>query len=424
MTVATIAASFTALPIWVPRAVSVGGLNLNVYEAFLILAAAGWLLYGKSRRNTDLTAAFLAGFLVLAALISVLAQMPAAAVIFETRRLLVLAVAIFVAGRAWGTADRVYLRAIGAVLWVSAVITILASATGLDLGQRALAASLEYGDELAATRLLTEATYLGVAVLSACLCLFLASNLSKRAAVGLVLPAVLVVLLSFSRNPLLSLGVAAVVALISAPTFATLIRALKLALIAGATLLVVWGTSLLDPGGPVERWLSSQFLGFADRVIGGLSSDALSADSSALYRAQQETPYLVLAFQQSPVFGHGFGFEYKPDFTGRRYASAEIAVAASRYAHHFFLWMLVKTGLVGLLAFLTLTLIPALRALGRRTPAMVTALAAALLGMFAQSFVAPMPIGTPTCLLFGALVGAVAAGLPQRQRGTRVARAG
>lgn len=410
-TMATLVAAFVTLPVWIPRTVAAVGLTFQVYEVLLLLAALAWLLSGKRNRATDNTAFIALVLLVTAFGLSYLARLELSAIIFETRRLVVLAIAVFVAGRAFRTIGARYVQVLSATLWFSLALTLFASLTDLDLGQRVLAASLEYGDASAAVRLITDATYPSVAVLTTCICLYLMGRLPTAMWGALVLPAFLIVLLSFSRNPLISLAFGVAVAIWHSPSVATAARAIRLIVLTGLAVAVAWLFALLDSGGPIAHWLSAQTAGFTDRVLGGLSAQALATDSSTLYRTDQENPYLETAFWQSPLIGHGFGFEYKPAFTGRYYASEEIAIQASRYAHQFYLWLAVKTGLVGLAMFLFLALRPALRALRRNTPHLTTAFASALLGMMAQSFFAPMPVGSPTSLLFGALLGFVVAGV-------------
>lgn len=410
MTGASIVLAFTALPLGVPRVVAVGGFALHLYEVTLLLAALAWLIRGNRSRSTDLTALVFLLLLGAASAISFLAGLGTSAIISDVRYLAMVPVAVFVAGRTWNAGAGGYVKLLTWVLWVSAVITMLASVTGLDLGQRQMGASLDIGDVSAASRLITEATYPAVAVIAVCLYLYLTGNLARGAGVALVVPSALIVLLSFSRNPLLSFAVAGLLAVLRAPSAALFARLVKLILAATAALLVVWGLAALDPGGAMSVWFDNQVTGMVNRVIEGISLDALSLDGSTQYRTQQENPYLWAAFQQSPILGHGFGYEYKPAFTGRYFATDEIAAGASRYAHMFYGWITVKTGLIGLTAFLIMAVfIPLSRALRRGATPIATALGAALLGMLVQSFVAPMPIGSPTSVLFGALLGLVLA---------------
>ncbi|WIB16066.1 O-antigen ligase family protein [Curtobacterium sp. MCPF17_050] len=410
ITVLTFASAFTALPTSIPRALPIAGISVELYEILAVFAAAGLLLRTRKQKVTDSSSAVLAVLLVSASILSLATNTNAVYILYDGRRLFVLAIAIFVAGRAaWqiSQAPRVYLRVLTAMMWISAALTALASTTGLDLGQRSLTASLEPGDDGSAVRLITSSTYLAVVVLCVCLYLYLRGALPSTAVVSLVLPSALIVALSFSRNPILALAVAAAAGLLHSRGAQSASRVARGLAISATALASLWALGLLDPSGGLNNWLTQQLSGLVDRVFAGSTGDALSTDKSTLYRTQQEDPYLWEAIRNSPFWGHGLGSPYKPEFTGRRYATPEIATAASRYAHNFFLWMTAKTGLLGLLIFLACTLRPT-SSLFRpsSTPVFATALGAALLGMFMQSWVAPMPNGTPTALLFGALVGA------------------
>lgn len=406
-TTATLVIAFTALPDFIPRTVAVGGLSVRLYEITLLIAVVAWSCRRRCR-GSDGVALLLMLLLGAGCLVSRLAGHSVTAILADTRLLVLVPLAVFVAGRAWNAEVKPnYVRWLSIVLWVSAVTTLIASTTGLSLGQRQLEASLDLRDAQAATRLVTEATYPAVAVLSACLCLYLLGRLPVASRFALVVPAGLIVLLSFSRNPLLSLAVAAAVAVLVAPAAATLTRALKVAISLLVAAGMAWALSRLDPSGGVAAWFDSQIAGLTTRVLDGLTPDALAQDGSTQYRTAQENPYLLAAIQASPILGHGFGYEYKSGFTGRYFASAEELALASQYAHNFYLWLPVKIGLAGTTAFLLLVVPRILRAFRAGTEASTVALAAAMLGLLVQSTVAPMPIGSPTSVLFGGLLGLV-----------------
>lgn len=126
--------------------------------------------------------------------------------------------------------------------------------------------------------------------------------------------------------------------------------------------------------------------------------------------------------QKSPLWGNGFGYAYKPINTGR--ALSDKSENLQCYAHNFYLWLLVKAGPVGFLLFLVpiaRVLVAALRGSGH--VALTTGALAA--GLLAVSFVAPMPLGSPTAVLLGLVTGACAGSIPVYGRnGSRWTRNG
>jgi O-antigen ligase len=129
----------------------------------------------------------------------------------------------------------------------------------------------------------------------------------------------------------------------------------------------------------------------------------LAHDDSANYR-ERELTNLEIAVSKAPVLGHGFGFAYQPPqgkagtFWGDR---------APYYSHNFYWWTLAKTGIIGLGLALFAMLAPLAGALTQRySGPQVAAAAASLAGLLAVSWVAPLPIDSPTSLLIGAALGA------------------
>jgi len=177
----------------------------------------------------------------------------------------------------------------------------------------------------------------------------------------------------------------------------------SVALVGGTVLvfvaLVAVGPTLASlPGG---AWINLQVTSYGDRVLSGLSAEAQAADSSIQYRDIEDV-YLLEAVRTSPVVGHGFGYAYKPP-SGQ---SDFLLNYAPYYAHNFYLWLLAKTGVLGGVLFAFVVIPPLLRVLRSASNAALAA-AAGLASMLAVSFVAPIPLGGASSILFGALVGFV-----------------
>nr|WP_244637168.1 O-antigen ligase family protein [Frigoribacterium sp. CFBP 13712] len=214
------------------------------------------------------------------------------------------------------------------------------------------------------------------------------------------IPSLIIVTLSFSRNALLALAVAVLVGLLSSRrikpflvAFVSLVGVVSLAF-----LLSVAAPVLADlPGG---TFVNNQVASYTERVVGGLRPDALASDSSIQFR-EFEARYLSLAFSERPAIGHGFGYAYKPSLT----ANAFQEDYAPYYSHNFPFWVLVKSGIVGALLFFLPVVMVTLRLL-RTSSVILLAAATPLISYVVISFVAPVPLGTTSCMLFGLALGA------------------
>jgi hypothetical protein len=327
-------------------------------------------------------------------------------VISDVRPLTYLIASVVIGGSVIGSQLMVPLiRTLVGVLWFSAAMTMLASATGFAVGGRTEQAA-PYGAVVAAdeaTRLLTPATFLAVVVLCAALAALIRGG--ARVPWYLVVPSIPIVVLAFSRNHLLALATAAIFAFIASRGLGSTIPKSIGFLVASALTLgaLTYGQGFVStlPGG---GYIVKQVDGFSSRVVEGVSSQALSRDSSAQYRFVQENDRIRPWVERSPFLGWGFGKAYKPPAAGDEFSMKQ----APYYAHNYYWWLLLKSGAAGLVAFLLLTAGPALRVLRRPDPWAVL-VAAPVVGLLSASFFAPMANGSPTSALLGALVGMTAA---------------
>lgn len=401
---ATLILSCTALPASLPSAFNVSGFNIPVYEITLAIAFVIALRVGidrYTRRNLGI----LSAWLVIGTVIGLLAGASAIRIIGDIRNPLQMVTAFVVAAAFVNTPiSRECAEVMKWVLWLSSVLILLASTTGLKLAGRSEAAALG-GAISDVTRYLTAATFPALATLCVCVSLALLGNRPLSTTWMWTVPSVLILVMAFSRNHLLALGVVILATLLSIRNARPFMRASAgvLMTMAGLILVVFVTTSSQMSDIPGMAWLGSQIDGYTARVVEGVSSEALRKDPSALYR-ERENDSIKASIEQSPILGHGFGYAYQGPASNMGTWGQE---KAPYYAHNFYLWAMVKTGVIGLLFVLAAIAFPILRAISRPLRSFEIALAATAAGMLAVSFVAPMPLGSPTAVILGALVGAV-----------------
>jgi O-antigen ligase len=405
--------AFTALPVALSPTVAVGGYHVSPFEPLLLLSALYVFAYYRPPRTVLYVTIGFATLVIGWSLYGKLSGNGFSDIVREAKPGINLILGLLIAGGILHTdIARKCWKLLPWTLWVSAGFSVLASASGLELAGRIGEASLALpGDSSDASRLLTPATYLAAATLYIVLSLGITKRERPRDLLNVTIPAAIIVLLSFSRNHILGFGVAAVFAVLT-------IRNLRLltTLIPRVVTTVLW-TSLVVlllvfslSALPKSNWARAQADGYSGRVLEGLSSEARKDDPSVQFRVREDK-LLVASFEKKPVLGHGLGYAYKPP-EGK--PGEFIHDQAPFYAHNYYLWLLVKVGILGLLIFLAVTLIPLLQVL--RKPSTIGVAAGSCLAAFlAISFVAPLPGGTPTSLLFGAILGVLTASLSARR---------
>lgn len=405
--------AFTALPAFIPIQFDVAGITVRAHEPFVLFAVIYSMVKFKASRRLNLITLAFACVVAIGFVVAFAEQNAGGKILYDARPLAEGAAMVFVAVRVLGTEiAQTALRVTKWVLWVSAAVVLAGGVLGIQVGGRTEEASLAdpYGTSGAATRLLTNATFPALAVICAVAALVIARRATLRTTWVYSVPALLITILSFSRNSILAVAVAILFAVVASRTTSAALRAFGVVLVtvgAFACLIVLNPVLATLPGGD---FVNTQVTSYSTRVIGGLSSNVQATDSSVLFRASEDA-WLLRGIVSSPVFGHGFGFAYKPSAG----TSSFTLDYAPYYAHNFYLWLGVKTGLAGVLMFILSVAGPLLRAL--RHPSTTTfSVAAALVGLLAASYVAPTPIGSTSSILFGTLVGALACAT---ERGSR-----
>lgn len=407
----TVLLAYTAFPAAIPRSVGVGGLSAYLYEITLVASLVFALARRPPRRRTDALGAIVLLVTAISALLGYVAGNPLNPAMNDARGLVIVGLSIIIAGRVFGHPEAAKtVRVFKWVLWFSAAM-VTAGQFGLPLHGASEDAGLSFaggGDRAlsGAERFLTSATHASLATVCIAIALIITNRARLRTVAPWLVPALVVVFFSFSRNSILAIAVAVVFALVSSQQFRSFVTA-------GATFvgggLIIWAVYALatasSADGPLG-WLAVQINAYANRVVEGIDPSVISVDTSAQYR-NKESELLVASWQQAPIFGHGMGYAYRipvgaPDsFT---------ATSGIYYAHNFYLWLAVKAGLIGVAIIVTVFVIPLLRRMGE-APSAVAGSAAALAGLLVGSWVAPFPLGfeSASSMLMGALLGVTAA---------------
>ncbi len=391
---------------------AVGPLTVLPYEILLVLAIVVLLRTATPTFN-ELVPGILFVVTVLAfAGIGVLAGNDMVRLVREAQNMLemvagfVLALLIVRAGY-----TRQAVRTIGFVLWFSSGMLVLASVGILNVAGREddLQKEIGVGD---AVRVLSATQIPSMAVLCSLLLGVLIGRVRVVHLLGLGVPALLIQLLSCTRAVLIVLAVAAIITVVAMRTRAVVQR--FAALTVGSLVMifaVVPALLVLLSGTAAGAWLSSQVDAYAVRVFGGVTSDALASDTSALAR-WHENANLRGAFAESPLLGHGLGFAYQLPFG--KISEFSATTLGTTYAHNFHLLLLVKAGIVGMTAFALFVLAPVVIAM-RSSSDIARSAAALAVGMAAACFVDPMPIESPSSMVLGATLG-VALGFARTSR--------
>jgi O-antigen ligase len=415
----------TALPDFVPSSFAIGTVQFQVYQPFLVVYAiytgvclrnaAGWHNRPKMVREVAAAMVLFAAALCVAAGYGIFHGYALVRVVGDVRNTFelflgaVVGAMIFITGEAAGL-----LKTLKASLWISAVVEVLAAVGIFSVNGRTEAAqlwsvgggTLDGGDVNSATRLLTPATALSVAVICFCVVLTTSTRMKISRALPFVLPALAICFLSYSRNQLVALAVAIVFVGVSAARTGRLFPLVRRVTGGGLALgLSIVCLAWIGSADADQSWLDNQMSAYVSRVIDGFDADALQADSSVQDRALEDS-YMLAAIADQPIFGVGLGYEYKPA-TGNL-SDFSATPEGRAYAHNFYLWTWMKGGLLALAAFLAVVLLAIRLSLSKVNGSHALPGAGAVVAAFSViSVVSPVPTGSPGALLFGVAIGAV-----------------
>lgn len=408
---ALIILAFTSVPVGIPTAFSISGIQFRIYEPVLLIAAIIAVVKYRAPEYRVPGAVAIGSVLLGGALLGLVSPNPDIRVMTDVRPLVSFYLAYLIAAKMIRTGQfQSLLRVVPFVLWVSAATTTAASMFGFNIANMQAEAA---GSTDAAARLIGPATYLAVAVLCGLIALYIAGKIRLRNFWMYWVPALPLITLTFSRNILIALGAATVFAVLASLSTPAIVRTLRLILGVAVVAFLSYAMTSILAGWPGTTWLRAQFDGYLDRVVGGIGSDAIARDGSAQFRVEQENAYLIPEIEQRPFWGNGFGYAYKPLNTGR--SISEKSEYLRYYAHNFYLWLLVKVGLVGSFLFFFPVFSGLVGAI-RRKGSVAIATGAATVGFLGISVVAPMPLGNPTSVVFGIAAGACVASVSYRKR--------
>ncbi|WP_082133075.1 O-antigen ligase family protein [Mycolicibacterium obuense] len=405
---ATIAAlatfsAFASLPDSVHVGKVFGPIGFDIQDVLVIFAILALLLKVKLRISDIQPAASFTVVILLGLVIGISTGNELSRNLGEVKNLFI-AVSGFLLGALVVHANllRQTIRAFGAILWFSAAMVLVSSASGLRLAGRN--ETLEGGAGDTATRILTNTQTPALIAMTALVVLTVIGRIGSKPWLFYGTPAAVILLLGFSRNTLLALAIGAALSLLFTFSWQSVRRITAMTIAGLACASFSAGALYLLQGSASANWANGQLRGYFDRVFEGTSTDALSKDPSTLYRLR-ENDNLIQAFWEAPLFGHGFGYAYQPPIGASGFFAA---IDGPYYAHNFYLWILVKAGVIGFVGFACFALPPAVRAArdGRTFP---RAAGIVSISMLIICLVNPLPLGSANSLALGLMLGCAAA---------------
>lgn len=410
--------AFAALPAGLHVGKVVGPGVINAYQVALLLAICYLLPVVKLRFADYLLPGLLTLTVLFFTVVGVVTGHAADIVMFESTTLLemvggyILALLVVYGGYVKGV-----VRTMVLILWFSAGMAVVSSLHAVRLAGRA--ENLTGTDAGDALRIIVATQSPAVAVLAGLAAAAVVGQIRPAVFLALGPPALIITLLSVSRNTLIALAVATIVALLASFRWSSLSRVVALAVITALVAVVTVAATLFvlrDSSSGV--WLAKQFAAFNHRVLGGVSTGALAVDTSTLDRLQ-EIRNLNRAIARAPVFGHGLGYVYQLPSGDDEFSTKY----QPTYSHNFYLWWWVKAGAVGMVVFTLFALTPLIRALRRASaPAKISAAVSAAL--LAISAVWPLPEMPIDALALGLALGATTAFAGMASTGRDGARIG
>ncbi|WP_336921882.1 O-antigen ligase family protein [Aquipuribacter sp. SD81] len=415
-----LASAVTPPLVSLPFLVVVGGKSLFLSDVLLPLAVLVALRRRARVPRLELLAWFYAAVMLAQAAVGVVQRQPFEAFTQDLRGPLYVVMGFLVVSRLATTRGaRAAVRVALLVLWYTASLMLVTIATGTELlagrTENVRAFDTVQTLEIDATRFIVNSkglAFLAVVVGVAVLASRVSTRHQRLLAAACLVPGAVVTFLGYARATMLALALCLLLLGLLARRLGldwTRLGAALLALAAPAALLVLSGNGSLvnDPDGNA---LARQVAGFEARVLDGLDEEGANSPGNQ-YRLL-ENRYALQAAADNALFGLGIGADYHPRFVQDPTLQAFKANPdfGSRFIHNGWLWYLVKTGAVGLVAALLLFFVPVLRAVGGRVPPAGTgvvaiALAVGLVGLMVIHLFEPDIHRVGTAPLFGAALG-------------------
>jgi len=398
--------AFAALPDGLHIGKVIGPVSIYAYHVVLVIAICFVLPVVRLRLAEYLLPGVFTLTVFYFAAVGFVTHHPAAIVVREATFLLEM-VAGFVLAMVivYGSYIKLAVNAIAVTMWFSAGMAVLSSLGAIHVAGRLESLQSDTGD--AALRVITTTLIPAIAVLTGLVAAQIVGRVKPTAYLSLGLPALVISVLAFSRNTLISVGVAAAVAFFASLGWSAVRRAVRLTIIgAGILAVTVPGALFLLGDSAAGEWLANQITGFNHRVLGRTSTGALAADPSTQARLAEDA-HLNHVIAAAPLFGHGLGYAYQLPF-GSGDVDEFTESLGTTYAHNFYLWWLAKSGAVGMVGFAVFALTPLVRAL-RSASAPAKASAAVSVGLLVMCIVDPLPEDPANALTLGMALGAALA---------------
>jgi O-antigen ligase len=408
--------SFAALPQGLHIAKVLGPVTIYAYHVVLILAICYLIPLVRPRFSNFALPAMFGMVVIYFAAVGYAAGHDPAAINHEATFLLEMVAGFTLAVLVvYGDFIKGAMHAVAVTLWFSAGMAVLSSSGALRLAGRLESLQSDTGD--AATRVITATLTPSIASLTALVAAQVVGKARVSAYFVFGVPALIISLLAFSRNTLISLTVAAVVAFAANLSWSALRRTAGFVAIGAAIFAVtIPGALFLLQHSTAGAWLGHQFTAFNHRVLGGVSTSALAVDQSTLDRLAEDAN-LNRSIAKAPLAGHGLGYAYQLPFG--KDPNEFTNTLGTTYAHNFYLWWLVKSGAVGMAAFAFFSLTPLVRAL-RSASKQAKISAAVATGLLVMCIVDPLPEDSPNALTLGMALGAALAFAKLREPARRV----
>lgn len=398
-------------PAQIPERIYLGSYGLALSEIALGVAVLVVLARYKSNMVTDSLALLAATVTALFAFVGFSAGIPGNQIANDCRGLFGLAAAMFIVGRiAWTPIAQTAILSLRWVLYISLGFAVLGSLGAVAITARLSDASIASSgnEETGIGRVQSATTHTAAVVLAVCLAFLVAKRYPPKLILTYAVPAFAITMLGFSRNALAIIAVTLIGALILQRRVQAAVRTAVL-LVCGTLAFVAFGGMLAHlTDVPGVGYVHRVFDAYTNRVIDGFSQDVQETDSSLLYRAA-ESENMRAAINGNELLGHGMGFEYQA-------VRDKNTPTSSYYGHNFYLWVMVKCGIVGLICYLFVFARPIVRAARDPRNLVRSISAAAAMSLILVSSVAPMPLSSNAGPLLGALLGLAATAIPVKAR--------
>ena len=401
-------AAFATMPAGVPAGKLVAGTIIYVFEVLLFLAIGFLILAQRNRTPISGLPGIYLMFVLITIITGILNGNERSWIILEARSLITLAAGFVLAELVvrHGLAAQA-VKVMAALLWFSATMILANALLNVPLRLATGTVVSAAGDQIAGgaiRRYFTETQSPAFAVIVALIVVSVIVRVRSRDWLMLGVPGLVIIFFSFTRYSFFGLLAAVFAAGLVSARRTTLLRIVKITGISVAVVFLLTFLFQLSPVSLSNGWFGQQLQGYATRIFGGVTLFLEGGDTSYGARVA-ENANLWIAIREAPLFGHGFGYAYQPPFgPAGRFA----ATFGPYYAHNFYLWLLAKAGIVGLVGFAALVLTPIARALRTQSvEAKASAVVASI--VLAVSVVAPAGESGTGALVLGIALGAAMA---------------